>query len=93
MPTLNWIQETAIDRYHETGSDKKEAILSPVTYPCRQCSEVFKTIELRNQHESEHSVKNPQFFIQGKELIGNEYTITTKLSTEDIEVDYIDYIK
>ncbi len=93
MPTLNWIQETAIDRYYETGFDKKESALSPATYPCRQCSEVFKTIQLRDIHELGHPVKNPRFCIQGKELIGKEYTITTKLSREDIKANYIDYIK
>lgn len=92
MPTFGYIQETAWNRYYETGTDIKEAISNPVIYPCRQCSKVFKTIELRDRHELEHPIKNPQLIIKGKELIGNEYTITNELSSNDIVINYIDHV-
>jgi len=91
MPTFDWIQETAWDRYYETGIEKD--IFDPITYACRQCSKVFKTVEERDKHESEHPNKNPQIFIRDKELIGDEYTITKKLSGDDIKYRYIDKIK
>ena len=92
MPTLSWIQETAIDRYYETGF-KRENSLQQVFYSCRQCSKTFPSIYLRDQHELEHPIKNPMLRIQGKEIIGNQCVITRSVTHDDIEFYYIDNIE
>lgn len=92
MPTSNWMLETGWDRYYERGMETEKSI-SPVTYSCRQCSKKFQTIEERDRHELEHPIINPRIFIQGKELIGSEYTITKKLSPSDFKFSYIDHMK
>lgn len=92
MATFSYILEGASDKYQENCIGLDEDSLTPVTYSCRYCPKVFKTIELRNSHELEHPIKNPQLFIKGNELIGNVYTITSELSLSDIEISYIDSI-
>ena len=91
MPTLNWIQETTIDRYYETGI--KELTSNSITFSCRHCSKIFKTIQSRDLHELEHPIKNPQLIIHGKELIGKEHTITSELSPQDIKIDFAEHIE
>jgi hypothetical protein len=70
MPTLNWIQETAEDRYWERGSSGSEIVNS--VYNCRVCGNAFISISERDRHEVEHPVQNPAIFINNKEVCGRE---------------------
>jgi hypothetical protein len=92
MPTVNWIQETAIDRLWERGSEPR-VNPEPFTYTCRRCSRVFNTATDRDMHEIEHPVKNPALFIHGKEILESRLRITRRLKPGDIELSFIDNVQ
>lgn len=92
MPTLNWIQETTINRLWERGSEPK-ANPEPSIYPCRQCARVFSSITDRDMHEIEHPVKNPALLIHGKEILESRLRITRRLKPGDVQLSFIDNLQ
>lgn len=62
-------------------------------YPCRFCAATFDNDELRIQHEwNEHPSKNPQLRIRGKAIGSTRFTVSSKLSPEDIEFTHCEHL-
>jgi hypothetical protein len=83
MPTVGWIQETALDRFWETGSAQGWSAV-PVSYPCRYCDLSFASIMLRDRHEIEHPIQNPVLYFQDRDIAGNYLRITAPLRPGDL---------
>lgn len=90
MPTLHWIQETRLDRYHERGSSGSEKI--DTEYPCRVCGMKFVSISERDHHEVNHPVLNPTIFIDGKEICGDSISITSPAVQDAIYVRNVEFL-
>lgn len=82
--TVGWILETAVDRWHERGSEPGENPL-PDSFFCRYCSKEFKDISSREQHELEHPVLNPSLFFRDQLLGSSELRITSVVNAGDLE--------
>ncbi|HAS6345176.1 TPA: hypothetical protein RQK94_001107 [Vibrio vulnificus] len=62
-------------------------------YSCRFCAATFGTDRLRVQHEwDKHPSKNPQLRIRGKVIGSTRFTVSTKLSPEDIEFTHCEHL-
>ncbi len=82
MPTVGWIQETGLDRFCETGSDRDWSAVT-VSYPCRHCHLTFDSIAQRERHEIEHPIQNPLLYFQDRDIAGNYLRITAPLKPGD----------
>lgn len=91
MPTLNWIQETALNRYWERGSQENGEKIESV-YSCRICGQHFNSIYDRDQHEISHPVLNPTIFVAGKEICGESVDITSELAQQAIYLRNVEYL-
>ena len=91
MPTLNWIQEAAWDRYYENGSSDAGDKL-PRTYSCRICGSVFDSVSERDQHEINHPVSNPTIFIDGNEVCGESLEVTSLLTLNEVHLRNVDFL-
>lgn len=90
MPTLHWIQETVLDRYHERGSSGNETV--DTTYHCRVCGKIFSSISERNQHEINHPVLNPTIFIDGKEICSDSISIASPAVQNAIYLRNVEFL-
>jgi hypothetical protein len=91
MPTLNWIQESASDRFWELGSDP--GLVSVKThYACRVCNQSFDSIAARDRHEISHPIQNPTIFFKGKEVGGDTLDITSPIECGDVYLRNIDFL-
>lgn len=92
MPTVGWIQETAIDLYWERGLDNLESVKrTPPNFKCRHCNKIFKSKDARDWHEIEHPIANPILLIKGNEVSNSTYKLTQKITPEDIECAFVNY--
>ena len=89
MPTVGWIQETAIDNFYERGAVSDVVSLKPVTYNCRHCGKEFATKEQRDWHEVEHPIANPTLVIDGCEVLSTTFKVTGEIQLEKIEVAFV----
>jgi hypothetical protein len=90
MPTVGWIQETAIDLYYETGTSAEDRVYEPPVYLCRHCTKEFPSSSERDWHEIEHPIANPILIIAGREVQSTTFKITQQLKPEDIEAVFVE---
>ena len=89
MPTLSWIQETATDRFWETGFDSP---LAEDIFTCKFCKQTFGSIAERDRHEISHPLHNPAIYFGGKEISSELHSITTQTKHDDVVLSNIDFI-
>lgn len=92
MPTVGWIQETAIDLFLERGFSAQEKG-STTKFKCRECPMEFSSIAERSQHERLHPVANPMLTIDGREVMGDNFKLTRAVGPEDIVLSCVDEIE
>lgn len=90
MPTVGWIQESALDRYLEQCPSDNH--VKDPEYPCRICGQVYDSIAARDQHEINHPVLNPAIFIDGKEICSDQILITSPMSSDGVLTRNVDFI-
>lgn len=84
MPTVGWIQETAIDRYWERGEIGTQ-FSALERHCCPYCTREFQSTGELGAHISvEHPVERPLMFLNGREAL-SEQTIRMPLRSSDIE--------
>jgi hypothetical protein len=84
MPTVGWIQETAIDRYWERGGDGVAYTITPTTYSCPFCATIFETAVARATHISvHHPLERPVLFIRSR-AVESEFAVRTSLRVQDV---------
>ena len=85
MPTLGWIQETAIDRYLERGGLDHTCDPAPVVYTCPYCnSQCESKTELSLHISISHPIERPLLLINGQHAL-SEQSILNPLKHEEIE--------
>lgn len=91
MPTVGWIEETAIDRFYERGIDSS---YTPdlKTFVCRECGEKFDSRYARDMHEIEHPVANPVMLIMGREVTNTPFKLTHRVKPSDISLAFVDEV-
>ena len=89
MPTVGWIQETAIDLYYERGAPSSITDSNPVVYLCRHCGIEFDSSSERDWHEVEHPIANPVLFIAGQEVQSTTLKVTQSIEPVDIEAAFV----
>ncbi|WP_151996004.1 C2H2-type zinc finger protein [Buttiauxella massiliensis] len=92
MPTVGWIQETAIDLFHERGFSSQENG-GTQKFRCRECPMEFSSLSELNQHERIHPVANPTLTIDGREVTGDNFRLTRSVGSEDIVLNFVDEIE
>lgn len=92
MPTVGWIQETAIDLFLERGFSAQEKG-TKTKFKCRECPMEFSSLSELNQHERLHPVANPKLIINGREVAGNNFKLTRTVGVEDIVLSFVDEIE
>lgn len=90
MPTVGWIQETAIDLYYERGASADPEESKPKVYPCRHCGQEFDSPSERDWHEIEHPITNPMLVIAGREVQSATFKVTHRMQPEDIEAAFVE---
>lgn len=89
MPTVGWIQETAIDHFYERGTVSGTVSVKPVTYSCRHCGKEFPTKDGRDWHEVEHPIANPILIIDGREVQSTTFKVTSETQPKKIEAAFV----
>lgn len=92
MPTVGWIQETAIDLFHERGLSAQEKG-NATQFICRECQKVFSSLSELSQHERLHPVANPTLTIDGREVTGENFKLTRTVDREAIVLNFVDEIE
>ncbi|WP_392432201.1 hypothetical protein ACF3VQ_16560 [Yersinia sp. HM-2024] len=92
MPTVGWIQETAIDLYHERGFSEKEKTIT-TKFSCLECQMEFSSLSALNQHERIHPIANPTLIIAGREVMGDNLKLTHSVCSEDIVLNFVDEVE
>ena len=83
MPTLNWIQETASDRFLENTSTSIKS--QPTIYKCPYCNKLFKSNIRHDQHVSiDHPIERPILLFKGNELL-HESKFHSVIQKDDID--------
>ncbi|PMG50701.1 hypothetical protein [Shewanella sp. 10N.286.52.B9] len=90
MPTVGWIQETAIDLYYERGSSSSFVDLTPPVYLCRHCGVEFSSCSERDWHEIEHPIANPVLLIAGREVQSATFKLSHRVRPKDIEAAFVE---
>jgi len=90
MPTVGWIQETAIDLYFERGASESAIDSKPIVYPCRHCGMEFSSSSERDWHEIEHPIANPVLHIAGREVQSATFKLSHRVQPEDIEAAFVE---
>ena len=90
MPTVGWIQETAIDLYFERGASSSGTDSKPIVYQCRHCGEEFNSSSERDWHEVEHPIANPVLLIAGREVQSATFKVSHRVLPEDIEAVFVE---
>ena len=91
MPTVGWIQETALERFYESGSDNFW-VPSSIVYKCRHCDEQFDSATDRDRHEAGHPLSNPVIYIGNRELAGSSLNITQHFDDSQFYLRNVDYM-
>ena len=69
MPTLDWLQQTALDRFYERGGEDP---LPPRPLPCPVCGEPILDQTLLADHlGSSHPLSAPRLLINGAAIVGD----------------------
>ncbi len=93
MPTVGWIQETAIDRYWERGGLGEQYPTRPTIHYCPYCDEHYETIgELSTHISVEHPIERPVIFI-GNRTAYSEQTIRYPIRKNDIDLTNVRRIR
>lgn len=93
MPTVGWIQETAIDRYWERGGLGDQYPPTPKTHYCPYCTRQFEsTGELATHISVDHPIERPLIFIHNRAAY-SEQTIRSPISKDDIDVTHVSRIR
>ncbi len=88
MPTVGWIQETAVDRYWERGGLGDQYPPTPMIHYCAYCTRQFESTKELSTHISvDHPVERPVIFIGNRAAL-SEQTIRTPLSKNDLVEKY-----
>jgi hypothetical protein len=90
MPTVGWIQETAIDLFFERGTASDGLDLKPKVYLCRHCGKEFNSVSDREWHEVEHPIANPVLLIAGREVQSATFKISQRIQHDDIEAVFVE---
>lgn len=91
MPTVGWIQETAIDQFYERGGT---SAASPKLseYYCRHCGKCFSSKDARDLHEVEHPIANPVLMVDGIEVQSSIFKLSQSPKPESIEIAFVEYL-
>ena len=91
MPTVGWIQETAIDQFYERGGT---SAASPKLseYFCRHCGKCFSSKDARDLHEVEHPIANPVLIVDGLEVQRSTFKLSQSPKPESIELAFVEYL-
>lgn len=92
MPTVGWIQETAIDLFLERGFSAQEKRFT-TKFKCRECPMEFSSLSELNQHERLHPVANPTLTIEGREVTGGNFKLTRSVDSKDVVLNFVDEIE
>ncbi|TBM31479.1 Hsp70 family protein [Hafnia paralvei] len=92
MPTVGWIQETAIDLFLERGFSAQEKRFT-TKFKCRECPMEFSSLSGLNQHERLHPVANPTLTIEGREVTGGNFKLTRSVDSKDVVLHFVDEIE
>ncbi|QBQ53825.1 C2H2-type zinc finger protein [Nitrosococcus wardiae] len=93
MPTVGWIQETAIDRYWERGGLGDQYPPTPKIHYCPYCTRQFEsTGELSTHISVDHPIERPLLFIHNR-VAYSEQTIRSPISKDDIDLTHVNRIK
>ncbi|WP_028765115.1 hypothetical protein [Shewanella colwelliana] len=90
MPTVGWIQETAIDLYFERGASSSCTGSKPIVYQCRHCGVEFSSSSERDWHEIEHPIANPVLLIAGREVQSATFKVSHTIRPEDIDAAFVE---
>jgi len=92
MPTVGWIQETAIDRYWERGGLGDLYPPTPKIHYCPYCTRQFEsTGDLATHISVDHPIERPLLFIRNK-VAYSEQTIRSPISKDDIALTHVNKI-
>ncbi len=93
MPTVGWIQETAIDRYLERGSLSEQYPPTPVMHFCPYCKRQFEDSRELSIHISvDHPIELPLIFVRNRTAL-SEQTIRSPISKDDINLTHVNRIR
>ena len=82
--------QTGYWEFHEpTGIDfvieKRE-----ITYPCRHCARIFKTMDDLQRHRFEdHAYSRPVLFLRGTEVGASAFAIRRRLAASEVKFDHV----
>lgn len=92
MPTVGWIQETAIDRYWEQGDLGRQVPSKPRVYHCPYCDRHFAaTSDLAIHISVDHPIERPLLII-GNRLACSEQTIRSPITPDQIVLTHVKQI-
>lgn len=93
MPTVGWIQETAIDRYWERGGLKDQYPPTPKIYYCPYCTRQFESTGEFSTHISvDHPIERPLLLIHNR-AAHSEQTVRSPISRDAIDVTHVNRIR
>lgn len=92
MPTVGWIQETAIDLFYERGGSVNSAMPKQHSHSCRHCGKTFTSKDARDLHEVEHPIANPILLIDGREVQRSTFKLSYHLRPESIDIAFVEQI-
>lgn len=93
MPTVGWIQETAIDRYWERGDLREQYPPTPKIFYCPYCTRHFESNGKFSTHISvDHPIERPLLLIHSR-VAHSEQTVRSLLSRDAIEVTHVNRIR
>lgn len=91
MPTVGWIQETAVDFFYERNQSTNAGGVNSV-YLCRECGMTFSSLGEQALHERTHPVANPMLMIAGQEVMGDNFKLTHVVTKNDISLAFVDEV-
>lgn len=93
MPTVGWIQETAIDRYWERGGLGEQYPPIPKIHYCPYCDKQFESTGDLSTHISvDHPIERPVIFIGNRTAL-SEQTIRAQISKNEVELTHVHKIR
>lgn len=86
MPTVGWIQESALDRVLEARARPTRAFVPRIEFRCSWCQRAFATHEDLCIHTSQrHPLELPTLHLKGEPIL-RDHVVRTRLETPDVQL-------